>query len=70
MHRSEYKYYIQNNKMIASKEMQVSILLMGAEDHKNQSKAAHLSRKQRTGTYTLLGVKRREINKSDSKTNI
>lgn len=56
--------------MTARKEMQVSILLMGAEDHKNQSKAAHLSRKQVTGTYTLLGVKRREINKSDSKTNI
>lgn len=49
--------------MTARKEMQVSILLMGAEDHKNQSKAAHLSRKQVTGTYTLLGVKRREIKK-------
>lgn len=56
--------------MIASKEMQVSILLMGAEGHKNQNKAAHLSRKQVTGTYTLLGVKRKEINKSDFKTNI
>lgn len=42
---------------------------MRAEDHKNQSKAAHPSRKQVAGTYTLLEVEGREIKKIDSKTN-
>lgn len=49
--------------MTARKEMQVSILLMGAEDHKNHSKAAHLSRKQVTNLHFAGGKKKRNKQK-------